>query len=182
MTGSREWAERAKGWFQVMYLDAVMSMVVYTIVTAAFYLLGAAVLHSGGTVPEGYQMVETLSRIFTETLGSVGEEYLSDRCILRALFYIVYRRCQLGTRMGRCIRADRLDAVRIFARAEKEHWNIFLGVTGGLVHSVPVFPGSREDGYPRRHRHFGTAAAGRIHIAGIPLPEIAGRIKAFRDL
>lgn len=67
--GSMEWAERAKGWFKVMYLDAVLSMVVYTIVTAAFYLLGAAVLHGGGSVPEGYHMVEVLSRIFTETLG-----------------------------------------------------------------------------------------------------------------
>lgn len=67
--GTEQWSERAKGWFQVMYLDAVLSMVVYTIVTAAFYLLGAAVLHAGGTIPEGYEMVNTLSRIFTETLG-----------------------------------------------------------------------------------------------------------------
>ena len=67
--GSEAWAERAKGWFKVMYLDAVLSMVVYTIVTAAFYLLGAAVLHRSGSVPEGYKMVEVLSRIFTETLG-----------------------------------------------------------------------------------------------------------------
>ena len=67
--GSEAWAKRAKGWFDVMYLDAVLSMVVYTIVTASFYLLGAAVLHRGGSVPEGYQMIEVLSRIFTETLG-----------------------------------------------------------------------------------------------------------------
>lgn len=67
--GSKAWSERAKGWFRVMYLDAVMSMVVYTVVTAAFYLLGAAVLHAEGSVPEGYAMVETLSRIFTSTLG-----------------------------------------------------------------------------------------------------------------
>jgi manganese transport protein len=67
---SAEWADRAKGWIQVMYLDAVCSMVVYTIVTAAFYLLGAALLHQQGQVPEGYAMVETLSRMFTETLGS----------------------------------------------------------------------------------------------------------------
>jgi len=66
---SPEWAARAKGWIQVMYLDAVCSMVVYTIVTAAFYLLGAALLHAHGEVPEGYAMVETLSRMFTETLG-----------------------------------------------------------------------------------------------------------------
>lgn len=68
--GSQVWADRAKGWFKVMYLDAVMSMVVYTIVTAAFYLLGAAVLHGAGDVPEGYKMIEILSKIFTETLGS----------------------------------------------------------------------------------------------------------------
>ncbi len=68
--GSQEWTERANGWFKVMYLDAVLSMVVYTTVTAAFYILGAAVLHGGGSVPEGYQMVEVLSRIFTETLGA----------------------------------------------------------------------------------------------------------------
>jgi manganese transport protein len=66
---SPEWAARAKGWIQVMYLDAVCSMVVYTIVTAAFYLLGAALLHAHGEVPEGYAMVETLSKMFTETLG-----------------------------------------------------------------------------------------------------------------
>jgi manganese transport protein len=34
--GSPEWAERAKGWINVMYLDAFLSMIVYTIVTAAF--------------------------------------------------------------------------------------------------------------------------------------------------
>ncbi len=66
---SEAWEKRAKGWIKVMYLDAVVSMLVYTLVTAAFYLLGAAVLHAEGTVPEGYAMVETLSRIYTTTLG-----------------------------------------------------------------------------------------------------------------
>jgi len=66
---SEAWKKRAKGWIKVMYLDAVVSMLVYTLVTAAFYLLGAAVLHAEGTVPEGYAMVETLSRIYTTTLG-----------------------------------------------------------------------------------------------------------------
>jgi len=66
---SEEWIRRAKGWIKVMYLDAVVSMLVYTLVTAAFYLLGAAVLHAEGDVPEGYAMVETLSRIYTTTLG-----------------------------------------------------------------------------------------------------------------
>ncbi|MCE6990548.1 Nramp family divalent metal transporter [Dyadobacter sp. CY323] len=83
--GSEEWAVRAKGWFRVMYLDAVLSMVVYTIVTAAFYLLGAAVLHSAGSVPEGYEMVEVLSRIFTETLGPWAKNLF-----LVGAFFVLY--------------------------------------------------------------------------------------------
>jgi hypothetical protein len=63
------WRARAQGWIRVMYLDAVLSMVVYTVVTAAFYLLGAAVLHARGTIPKGFSMVETLSSMYTETLG-----------------------------------------------------------------------------------------------------------------
>ncbi|WP_185155551.1 Nramp family divalent metal transporter [Rudanella paleaurantiibacter] len=67
---SAEWAERARGWIRVMTFDALCSMVVYTTVTAAFYLLGASLLHAQeGQVPEGYAMVETLSRLFTATLG-----------------------------------------------------------------------------------------------------------------
>jgi manganese transport protein len=40
---SPEWFERARGWIKVMYLDAMVSMIIYTLATAAFYLLGAAV-------------------------------------------------------------------------------------------------------------------------------------------
>ena len=73
-TGPRDendpaWAERANGWIKVMYLDALLSMIVYTIVTAAFYILGAAVLHAQGEVPEGTELVATLSKIYTSTLG-----------------------------------------------------------------------------------------------------------------
>ncbi len=61
--------KRAKGWIRVMYWDAILSMIVYTLVTAAFYILGAAVLHVQSQVPEGYQMIETLSEMYTQTMG-----------------------------------------------------------------------------------------------------------------
>jgi manganese transport protein len=67
--GTSEWVNRARGWIKVMYLDALLSMAIYTIVTAAFYFLGAAILHGRGPVPEGFEMVNTLSRMYTETLG-----------------------------------------------------------------------------------------------------------------
>jgi len=63
------WTKRAKGWIQIMYLDAILAMVGYTIVTAAFYVLGAAVLNAQGLVPESNEIVETLSRMYTQTLG-----------------------------------------------------------------------------------------------------------------
>ncbi|MGB5269232.1 MAG: Nramp family divalent metal transporter [Eudoraea sp.] len=66
---SEEWKSRAEGWLKVMKLDAIIAMCIYTSVTAAFYLLGAAVLHAQGFVPEGYAMVETLSAMYTESLG-----------------------------------------------------------------------------------------------------------------
>jgi Mn2+/Fe2+ NRAMP family transporter len=64
-----EWQRRARGWIKVMYLDATVAMVIYTLVTAAFYLLGAAVLHERGAIPEGNQLIETVALIYTESLG-----------------------------------------------------------------------------------------------------------------
>lgn len=67
--GSEAWKKRAQGWIRVMQLDAVIALIVYTSVTAAFYLLGAAVLNSQGIVPQGFEMIETLSNMYTESLG-----------------------------------------------------------------------------------------------------------------
>jgi Mn2+/Fe2+ NRAMP family transporter len=67
--GSEEWARRANGWIRVMYKDALLSWVVYTFGTLAFYLMGAAVLAPQGLVPQGNTMITTLSRMYTDTLG-----------------------------------------------------------------------------------------------------------------
>lgn len=67
-----DWQRRARGWIRVMYLDAILSMCAYTLVTASFYLLGAAVLHSRGEVPSGYALIDMLSTIYTESFGTWG--------------------------------------------------------------------------------------------------------------
>lgn len=64
-----EWKKRANGWIKVMYLDAVVAMIVYTAVTAAFYLLGAAVLHDRNSIPFGNEVIETLALMYTQSLG-----------------------------------------------------------------------------------------------------------------
>jgi Mn2+/Fe2+ NRAMP family transporter len=66
---SAAWTDRAQGWLRVLKLDVLLSMVVYTAVTVAFYFLGAAILYQQGAVPSDSEMVRTLSQIYTVTLG-----------------------------------------------------------------------------------------------------------------
>ncbi|MEJ1239999.1 Nramp family divalent metal transporter [Chryseolinea sp. T2] len=66
---SADWNRRARGWVRVMYLDAIVAMIIYTSVTAAFYLLGAAVLHARGVIPQGNELIEAVALIYTESLG-----------------------------------------------------------------------------------------------------------------
>jgi len=72
-TGPREdteaWRTRARGWIRVMHVDIFCSLVVYTLATVAFYLLGAGVLHGMGVIPSARDMIPVLSNIYTETLG-----------------------------------------------------------------------------------------------------------------
>lgn len=67
---SAEWRRRAAGWIKVMQWDALVSMLIYTVVTVVFYLLGAAVLHRQGLEPKSDQLVGTLSKMYTDSLGS----------------------------------------------------------------------------------------------------------------
>jgi Mn2+/Fe2+ NRAMP family transporter len=90
--GTPEWVKRARGWIKVMYLDALLSMVIYTSVTAAFYFLGAAILHGRGGVPEGFEMVNALSRMYTETLGPWAKGIF-----LLGAFVILYSTMFAGT-------------------------------------------------------------------------------------
>lgn len=66
---SAQWRHRARGWIRVMHTDIVASMIIYTVATVAFYLLGAGVLHGMKIVPAKGEMISTLSNIYTETLG-----------------------------------------------------------------------------------------------------------------
>lgn len=65
-----EWPKRARGWIRIMYLDVLLTMVVYTVSTVCFYLLGAAILHARQLDPEGPNTVGTLSAMFVDSLGS----------------------------------------------------------------------------------------------------------------
>lgn len=76
---TEEWTQRARGWMRVLRLDAWVCMVVYTIATLAFYLLGAAVLNktTAGTGLEGKQstMISALVDMYAPVLGSAQAVY-----------------------------------------------------------------------------------------------------------
>jgi Mn2+/Fe2+ NRAMP family transporter len=68
--GTAAWASRARGWIRVMHLDITCSLVIYTMATVAFYLLGAGVLNRMGLVPAERDTITVLSNIYTQTLGA----------------------------------------------------------------------------------------------------------------
>ncbi len=70
---SEHWRRRARGWVHVMNVDVVFSMIIYTVATIAFYLLGAGILHGMGLVPGTTDMIVILSNIYTQTLGPWAE-------------------------------------------------------------------------------------------------------------
>jgi hypothetical protein len=86
---SEAWAVRARGWLKVMQLDAWASMVVYTTVTVAFYLLGAATLGRLGLQPEGGEMVRTLGAMYTPVFGPVIGPWANSLFLVGA-FAVLY--------------------------------------------------------------------------------------------
>jgi len=86
--GSEAWVRRARGWIAVMKKDAWVAWVIYTLSTASFYVLGAAVLNPQGLAPSGNDVLTVISRIFTDTAGQwAGAVFLAFAAL--ALFKTV---------------------------------------------------------------------------------------------
>lgn len=70
-TASDAWARRATGWMRVMWIDALLCMVIYTIATVAFYILGAAVLRRlPESDPQGMRMIVVLTQAYVPVFGN----------------------------------------------------------------------------------------------------------------
>ena len=93
-----EWEARAKGWIRVMQLDCYVALVIYTTTTIAFYLLGAAILHRQGDVPEGFAVVRTLSKMYTDTIGP-GAYYLFVLAAIVVLFSTTFGSIAINARL-----------------------------------------------------------------------------------
>ncbi|MDA8227291.1 MAG: Nramp family divalent metal transporter [Desulfitobacterium hafniense] len=83
--GSPGWEERMKGWVRIMRIDLGLAAITYTLVTIAFYVIGAAVLNRMNITPGGFQLVDQLANMYTKTLGT-----WSNKLFMLAAFVVLY--------------------------------------------------------------------------------------------
>ena len=103
------WGERAQGWLRVMRLDAWFSMIVFTVATVAFYLLGAAVLHPQKLDPRGAAMIRTLSDMYVKPLGPWTREVF-----LIGAWAVLFKTLYVATAANSRLTADFLDLTGIW--------------------------------------------------------------------
>ena len=112
------WERRARGWIRVMHFDILVSMIIYTAATVAFYLLGAGVLHGMGLVPASADMIPVLSNLYTQTLGgwALGVFYVGA---IATLYGTVFAATAAHSRMfaDMCRLAGRFEADDLPRRA-----------------------------------------------------------------
>lgn len=92
------WERRARGWIRVMHLDAWVSMIVFTISTVSFYLMGAAVLHPQGLDPKGKDLIDVLSKMYVGPFG-VWTRVLFLIGAAAVLFKTLYLSCAANSRL-----------------------------------------------------------------------------------
>lgn len=99
--GSAGWLERARGWMRVMRVDAWFSMVVYTVATVGFYLLGAAVLYAKGLQVNDLGMVDSLAQMYHESFGA-----RTFYVFLAGAFFVLYSTAFAATASNARLLAD----------------------------------------------------------------------------
>jgi Mn2+/Fe2+ NRAMP family transporter len=123
--GSAEWSHRARGWVRVMHTDIVATMIIYTVATVAFYLLGAGVLNGMKLVPKEGEMISTLSNIYTQTLGP-WSRWLFYAGAIVTLYGTIFAATAANSRVF----ADMLRLMGVFsaddAAARARYRNLFI--------------------------------------------------------
>jgi Mn2+/Fe2+ NRAMP family transporter len=121
---NKAWLKRAKGWMKVMHWDAWGAMVVYTFCTIAFYLLGAAILGRTGLLPEGSEMIQTLSTMYEPVFGPLARSIFLTGAIavLFSTFFIA-----IAAQSRLCI-----DVIRVsgFAKLTEKQNSLGLKLLG----------------------------------------------------
>ena len=117
--GTGEWVRRARGWMRVLRWDAFGSMLVYTISTVAFYILGAAILNRIGLVPEKTDMIRTLGVMYEPVFGKTARWIflVGAVAVLYSTFFVTN-----ASKARMCTDALRLFKLRADTEAARIKW------------------------------------------------------------
>lgn len=130
---SAEWHNRARGWIRVMHLDIIVSMIIYTIATIAFYLLGAGILHGMGRVPAARDMIPVLSNIYTQTLGG-WSLWLFYAGAVATLYGTIFAATAANSRVG----ADMLRLMGVFKADDYARRRRYRNILIVLLSIIPA--------------------------------------------
>src|SRR5436305_135322 len=100
-----------------MQIDAWFSMVVFTIATVAFYLLGAAVLHPQGLDPKGPAMIPTLSKMYLHPLEGTalaGMRGFTRIGFLLGAWAVLFKTLYVATAANSRLTADFLNLLGVW--------------------------------------------------------------------
>ncbi len=117
--GSGDWVRRANGWMRVLRWDAFSAMIVYTISTVAFYILGAAILHRAELVPQGTEMIRTLAVMYVPIFGPLAKTIFlfGAFAVLYSTFFVTN-----ASKARMCTDALRLFNLREDTEASRIRW------------------------------------------------------------
>ena len=144
-----DWRRRMLGWLHVLHADAVLSMLIYTGATIAFYILGAAVLHGQGLQVTDRELIETLGQMYRQTLGATGAWIF-----LIGAFAVLYSTFFVATASNARLFAD---AAAIFGLAHYRDEAARLRMVRAACVALPIASGTgvlsvSAAGHPRAHR------------------------------
>lgn len=133
-TGPRDatsaWSERARGWMRVMHYDCWCSMIIYTFATMAFYILGAAVLHPQGRIPDDQGIVPTLSQMYANVFPNSG-----DTIFFFGAFAVLYSTLFVATAGNARVAADAMGVYGLIEKSDAARRRWVMLLCGAL----PVF-------------------------------------------
>lgn len=118
-----EWGERARGWLNVLRWDAWCSLVIYTLSTVVFYLLGAGILYKIGLMPEKNDMIRTLGMMYVPVFGEWAQWVF-----LFGAFAVLYSTFFVGNASKARVMADALNVLGLKESSAKSnlYWkNVF---------------------------------------------------------
>ena len=143
--GSLEWEDRARKWISVMRKDVLLTAFIYTTITVAFYLLGAAILHrtqADLVQLEGIATARALSDIFTRSFGA-WSYYLFMGGAFLILFSTYVSSCASISRIVVNF-LERLEWISNQSRSQHNRWlnrcSVLVAVVAVAIYLVSQAP------------------------------------------